>query len=313
MAGLDCIVAQETLTASAQAVRYGTMRERAPAVYIAVYHRSPGSDWPEDHGDDPSFGASREFAARGGALSWGVCRQDVRNPLRLGDLVVFFATDRLADRRPQPVRYQFVGFATVDKKVSQVDIWHDRAFAVYRKYRNLLIRPDGADRFEHFEPTLPRRRWHGDWYWRIADIRRRHKHEFERIHARAGFSVHDRSIAPVAPNYVLFAPDGRQTLILADPPLVATAASAGRREEWEQTRFARGLQAWLRAHTHRSLRTTNAHRAHRHITIRGADVEGCRAHLRQLCSAAGLRRRGLGRATSVASSTNLGSSTRTCG
>src|SRR5262245_52755814 len=83
------------------------------SVYIAVYLRSPNTDWPIDGGDDPSFVASMLSRPSGGRLSWGVCRQDLRNALDVGDLVVFFAADRLRDRRPAPARYAFVGFATV--------------------------------------------------------------------------------------------------------------------------------------------------------------------------------------------------------
>jgi len=46
-----------------------------------------------------------------------VCWKDVWNALRPGDLVVFFAADRLADHCPDPTRYVFVGFATVARKV----------------------------------------------------------------------------------------------------------------------------------------------------------------------------------------------------
>jgi hypothetical protein len=261
-------------------------------VYVAVYHRSPNSAWPEDIGDDPSFVASRNLARRGGVLTWGVCRQDVRNRLCVGDLVIFFATDRPIDRRPEAVRYTFVGFATVARKISQVEIWRKPSLAVYCQYSNLLIRADG-DRFEHFEPGLPRHKWHGDWYWRMARIDGHRKTDFDRIHAQPALSLRDGLIAPVADNYVLFAPDGDATMILQNPPMIATAKIAGRPEVWEQTAFARELRDWLQAATHRSLRTTNAQRAHRHITIRGADIDEWRAHLRRLCHAAGLRPRTL--------------------
>lgn len=287
------------------------MSEEQPAVYIAVYHRSPDTDWPEDVGDDPAFVSSRQLASRGGVLTWGVCRQDVRNQLRPGDLVVFFATDRPADRRPEPVRYLFVGFATVARKVSQVDIWRDRTLAVYRQYRNLLIRPDGK-RFEHFEPSLPPKRWHGDWYWRLAKIDGYRKSAFERIHAKRGFSVEDATIAPVARNYVLFAPDGTETMILAEPPVVATATAAGRPEEWERTTVARGVRQWLQAATDRSLRTTNKQRAHRHITIRDADLDAWRTRLRDLCRAAGLRSRRLARTARAMPTIAPGSARRVC-
>jgi hypothetical protein len=55
----------------------------------------------------------------------------VRNALRPDDLVIFFAADRLADRRPAPARYCFVGFATVERKVTRAEIWNDDSLAVY--------------------------------------------------------------------------------------------------------------------------------------------------------------------------------------
>lgn len=265
---------------------------RTATVYVAVYHRSPNTAWPEDIGDDPSFVASQNLAPRRGVLTWGVCRQDVRNKLRPGDLVVFFATDRLADRRPDPVRYAFIGFATVSQKISQVEIWSDPALTVYREYRNLLIRRVG-DRFEHFEPGLPPNRWHGDWYWRIAMIDGHRKVEFDRIHAQTSFSLDCTVVAPVARNYVLFAPDGPETMILENPPIVATALTAGKPEDWRPTGFAGDLREWLRNATHRSLRTANQQRAHRHITIRRADIDEWRERLRAMSRAAGLRPRRL--------------------
>lgn len=194
-------------------------------IYLAVYRRSAEAAWPEDAGDDPSFIASRCLASRGGALTWGVCRQDVRNVLGPGDLVVFFAADRLADRRPDPGRYSFVAFATVQRKVSQLDIWRDPALEIYREYQNLLIRPAG-DRFEHFEPGLPPRRWHDDWYWRITTIDGCRKSAFDHVQRRGHFLPGESMLPRIACNYVLFAPEGPDTMILADPPM----RSDGRRD-----------------------------------------------------------------------------------
>ncbi len=262
--------------------------ERA-TVYVAVYHRSPGNDWPYDGGDDPSFAASRALAHRGGVLTWGVCRTDVRNKIRPGDLVLFFATDRLSDRRPKPLRYNFVGFATVARKVSQVEVWRSRTLSVFRDFGNLLIRPNGY-RFDHFEPGLPQSHWHQDWYWRIAAIKGHRRTDFDSLYDAPGFSLRSQ-LAPVARNYVLFEAEGPGTMILQTPPVIATAIGSGRPELWNQTRFARRLRAWLQEFTSRSLRTTNPQRAHRHITIHHADVHEWRKHLRSICRASKLRQR----------------------
>jgi hypothetical protein len=102
-------------------------------IYIAPYHAakddSTGSpcgsaikifkktvargDWPLDYGDDPSFYAMRKF---GGQLSWGVCRQDVRNHLRTGDVVVFFS---YLKEDTGDSEYRLCALATVVQKVLQ--------------------------------------------------------------------------------------------------------------------------------------------------------------------------------------------------
>jgi hypothetical protein len=97
-------------------------------------------DWPYDNGDDPSFYAARKF---GGQLSWGICRQDVRNKLRPGDIVFFsFCKFKVTGDS----EYRLCAVATVDRSVSQIDIWQDKSLQVYRKYFNLLIRPSRSAR-----------------------------------------------------------------------------------------------------------------------------------------------------------------------
>jgi hypothetical protein len=263
---------------------------RRPRIYVAVYLSSADSGWPLDDGDDPSFAASERFRATGGVLTWGVCRRDVRNALIPGDLVVFFAADRLQERRPRPARYFFVGFATVDRKIAQSNIWTTHQLTTFRRYHNLLIRPAGSG-FEHFEPGLPRARWHGDWFWRMTRERRREK--VARLDGKSRLQL--REVAPmIAANYILFAADGAGTMILASPPVIATSTAPGPPEKWKETPFARELRAWLRAHTTRSLRTTNVQRAHRHITIRDSDPGQWRDQLRQVCKVHGLKERSSG-------------------
>jgi hypothetical protein len=46
------------------------------------------NSWPYDGGDDPSFFCRNQS---GSALTWGVCRADVRAQLEPGDIVVFFS------------------------------------------------------------------------------------------------------------------------------------------------------------------------------------------------------------------------------
>lgn len=97
--------------------------------------------WPYDNGDDPSFYASRKF---GGQLSWGICRQDVRNKLHQGDMVVFFSFRKFKETGDS--EYRLCALATVDRKVRQIDLWHDTSLENYRKYFNLLIRSQAVRR-----------------------------------------------------------------------------------------------------------------------------------------------------------------------
>jgi hypothetical protein len=91
---------------------------------------------------DGSPGAAAPTWGTDRVLSWGMCRPDLRNTVTVGDVAVFMAADRLSDR--PSARYQLAGWATVERTVSQLDIWQQEKLAVYRHYSNLLIRPADA-------------------------------------------------------------------------------------------------------------------------------------------------------------------------
>jgi len=93
-------------------------------IYIACFHSQPGQDikrasgqfevvekailageWPYDNGDDPSFYQAR----RGNPLTWGVCRQNVRNAIQPQDIVVFISFTKAAGA----IRYRLCAVATV--------------------------------------------------------------------------------------------------------------------------------------------------------------------------------------------------------
>lgn len=255
-------------------------------VYVAVYLRECPDGWPLDHGDDPAFGSSRRFRGR---VTWGVCRPNVRNAVRPGDAVIFFAADRLRDRRPEAARYQFVGFATVDRSVRQTDVWCDRSLRIYQRYGNLLIRPAGRA-FEHFEPELPRKHWHEDWLARISERRTFSRADFDgRERFAPSDKVNGRPLR-LAPNYVIFRPEPQDTFILAEPPVVATVSEAGRPETWLKTPFASALRSIVLSPTHRSLRTTHPQVAHPHIAI-PQEAEPVLSQIRRLCAERGLATR----------------------
>ena len=264
-------------------------------IYIAPYHAAKGDltsspcgssvavfkkivargDWPLDYGDDPSFYAMKEFE---GPLSWGVCRQDVRNRLRSGDMLVFFSYLKCADNGSS--EYRLCALATVEISVSQKEIWEDPKLKKFRRYFNLLIKPGKptCDSWEHYEPTVKddRYRIHGDWLWRICYHRGLSKKDFEEVEKTNRFDskTHVRRLPLlVARNYVLFSTDSDKTCVLSRPPIVALHSKGRAVEEWKADRFSQRIRELTlgcasRANgKNRSLRIRNSQRAHRHIVF----------------------------------------------
>jgi hypothetical protein len=198
--------------------------------YAVVYTRAPGSDWPMDIGDDPAMMAATMPGP--GVITWGICRRAERNRVARGDLIVFFAADRLSDRKP--ARYCWVGYATVDWKVTQADIWTSGELSGLRKYPNLLIRASPTG-YVHCEE------WHADWIWRLTDMPGVSKAEFAVLEAtdvlQADSEVQGRPVE-FASNYVIFMPEGAGTFVAAEPPVVAHAHAKDEPEIWEQTAIA---------------------------------------------------------------------------
>jgi hypothetical protein len=247
-------------------------------------------DWPYDVGDDPSFYAARKL---GGQLSWGICRQDVRNRLSPGDIVVFFSFRKLKETGDS--EYRLCALATVDRKVSQIDLWQDQSLKIYRKYFNLLIRPWRSKHggWEHFEPTLERSRLHHDWLWRIAEHRGFRKRDFKKLNANDGLkpgATVQGSPVVIAKNYVLFSGDPAAGHILAKPPVIAWHSKGKPAEEWSRDKFSQAVRRTTldvaeRANGRkRSLRIRNSQRAHRHIAFElpRRDAERWRADVLRL-------------------------------
>jgi len=266
-------------------------------IYVAPFHAEPLSPevaptaaaadaWPYDNGDDPSFHALQKL---GGQLSWGVCRQDVRNAIREGDMVVFFSFRKCNEKGETEYRLRCV--ATVKRKVSQADIWQEKSLSIFRKYCNLLIRPSSSHGiWEHFEPCLRGRRSHKDWLWRTINHTGLKKEQFDKIHGAncfkqgtliGGFPVE------FAHNYVIFSPDPARTLVLSNPPVVARHDRGLFYEKWNEDEFSQGVKRFILEKAanvngrKRWLRIKNTQHPHRQIVfeLSKRDAEDWRAHI----------------------------------
>jgi hypothetical protein len=141
-----------------------------------------------------------------------------------------------------------------------------RGSSPHRRYRNLLIRPGQAGRWLHFEPALPRAKWHRDWLWRLAEHEARKKSEFRSLEERGWFRIGEpvsTSRLRVAPNYAIFSREPSKTLILRRPPPVAYVNGTGRLEQWLGTPLVQQIKAkTLDLCDSDSLRTLNLYRPH---------------------------------------------------
>lgn len=198
--------------------------------FLAVERAIADALWPYDNGDDPSFCV----ANRGGFLTWGVCRQEVRNSIPVGSVVAFFSFTSLRDGR---VLYRLCAVTTVMDKIDVRAVHIEDRFAPSRDlYINSLIRPDkGGWRYD--EMDRPDSQRHRDWLWRIADHRGIKQEDFNDKYnqiRRSGF-IPESSLTTgnvrLASNYVLFATHGPHAYISTNPPEVATA-SKGAHERW---------------------------------------------------------------------------------
>jgi hypothetical protein len=212
------------------------------------------------------------FASDGCSLTWGICRPNLRNQLRVSDAVVFFAVEDFDGE----VGYRFSGYATVARKVSQDQIWQEDELAVYRDYLNLLVEPAGEGCFRHAENHPGG--GHHDWLWRLvrsagypwkkADFAPWEEPRFEKTIIPGVSKTAGGQPIRFARNYVIFEREPPQTLIAADPPLIAV--SPGRREPeiWLGDDFAVGLRRLTVGECpDRTLRTTAPRNQHPFIRL----------------------------------------------
>ncbi len=218
------------------------------AIYLVPYHSEPGlhldgskgqfavvekaivaREWPYDNGDDPSFYVVR----KGGPLTWGVCRQDVRNGIERGSIVVFFSFTS----HGRAIRYRLSAVATVADSIDRREVFGDTRFRKYRDlYRNILVRP-GKRGWRYDESDRAPDARHDDWLWRIAVHGKRKelfRARYERIFTTGRFDDGDVQLAK---NYIVFSAAPNETYISPDPPKVAMAIK-GEHEKWSD----KGLQ-----------------------------------------------------------------------
>ncbi len=249
-------------------------------IYVVAFHAAPvsttatlaGNEWPYDNGDDPSFRAMRKFS---GQLTWGVCRQDVRNAIREGDVAVFFSFRKCS--KNGEADYRFCSVATVRRKVSQSDIWQKESLRVFRKYCNLLIRPPKSKEiWKYFEPSFQGARPHEDWLWRIADHDGLRKKDFRNIEKTNRFKQGTHMgdfLVEIAPNYVIFSSDPTKTVTLSNPPVVASHIKGQQHENWKKDDLSKEIKRLTLEEservngTRRWLRTTNLYNPHRQIVF----------------------------------------------
>jgi hypothetical protein len=192
-------------------------------------------EWPYDNGDDPSFYVARQ----GGRLTWGVCRQDLRNAIARGSIVVFFSFTPLVNDK---TLYRLCAVATVDDKVDHRAINRDRRLSTFRRlYINGLIIPE-ADGWRYDETDRRAALRHKDWLWRMAYHRGISQAKFNKKYTKirdGGYfpdSAVDSGGFQLAHNYIVFADMPDRGFISPYPPEAAIALR-GRHEEWSDRKL----------------------------------------------------------------------------
>jgi hypothetical protein len=229
--------------------------------FLIVERAIVSGEWPYDNGDDPSFYVAR----RGGPLTWGVCREDLRNAISIGAIVVFFPFTS----KGRKIFYKLSAIGTVADTLDRRDVFKEERFRRFRAlYLNTLIQPaDGG--WRHDEGDRNTKAQHRDWLWRIAvhgRVKKKFKAANRRIYETGRLGAKNIQLAR---NYVVFSSASDETYISSNPPRVALAIR-GRNEEWND-RELRRLTVEKAGSIHKSGRDylrianpTNRH-VHRHL------------------------------------------------
>jgi hypothetical protein len=198
--------------------------------YLKVETAICRGEWPYDNGDDPSFYVARQ----GGRLTWGVCRQDLRNAIAKDSIVVFFSFTPLTK---EETVYRLCAIATVDDILDHRAVHRDQRLSQFRHlYINRLIAPEN-DGWRYDETDRPTSRRHQDWLWRMVYHRGITQEQFNKKYAEIyrecwfpDSAVINREL-PLANNYIVFSNPPDRAFISPDPPVVAIAVK-GQHEKW---------------------------------------------------------------------------------
>jgi hypothetical protein len=247
-------------------------------VFLAEYKQD---DRYYDWGDDPAFFAAQEFMDDVRRASWGVCRPNVRSCIKPGDLVIFFCGKPcVCDSKKWD--YYYIGFGTVKVRVDdRWQIWKDDQFQDYRRFYNLLVRPEGATIIHHKEVFYP---YHKDWQKRLGlDSVELPETLDQNVWAKS------LKVAPKRlPAYILFDEDVQRTHFNLENPLHVATYRDG--DKWPEVWNSDGLTPQLERVLFveqgiaRRLRTSPTGSAHQfiHLTLDDSDLNRLRGALLKL-------------------------------
>lgn len=157
-----------------------------------------------DVSDDPSFLASNHFNSE---LTWGVCRRNVRHLIKPSDVVIFIGVNKSKTIN----YYNYIGYATVKEKISQLDIWLNSKYSRFQNYCNIVLRKDINGNIVHDEKVGK----HKDWLWRICDSK-------SSSIFKLASSINNLSIdLKIGKNYIIF--DKSKSSILYNSPPICIA------------------------------------------------------------------------------------------
>lgn len=189
-----------------------------------------------DWGDDPAFFCASKTKS---AVTWGVCRRDVREHVVKGGVVIFFCAKQDVINH-KSWKYYYVGFGVCGDMLrgrrERLRIWSEPKRYPFGAYFNILINKDD----KHREYTGN----HDDWQKRI----------------KAPYIIFDQK---------------RSSFILGEPLLVASFGEDDKVELWRENTEVDRLKeiVFTENVSRRSLRTTHPQMAHRHIRINDVDEE----------------------------------------